>query len=396
MKTRTALGALLALLASATAAAPLPDSRGEVQLPLVRALPIASVEAGSAWGTVRIGATALHEGGIRGAGVKVAVLDSGVEREHPALAAGYAGGANFVTPGSEPGDDSRESHGTHVAGIIAARGGAGGVVGVAPGASIFAVKVLDSSGSTSPEVLVAGLEWAIANRMDVVNMSLGTTFGGEQLAPLRDVCARARAAGIVLVAAAGFRNPLAQSSQVASPADFDSVVGVGATDPSDEVATISPTGDEIALVAPGVAILSAVRGGGYAARTGTSMAAPHVAGVAALLLSTSPDRPRDASAVDEVVHALEAGAADLDPPGRDPSAGAGLVQAEAALARYREIRERRQAVANEDGGGGCSSSGGGAGAAGALGLLAAAGIARGRGRRREPGPVEPMHDALEA
>jgi subtilisin len=153
-------------------------------------------ELDNSWGVKHIGAGEVHSSN-KGAGVKVAIIDTGIDYTHPDLDANYKGGYDFVND-ADPKDD--EGHGTHVAGIIAAEDNGNGVVGVAPQASLYAVKVLDSGGSGYISDVVAGIEWAIENGMDIISMSLGTNSNYKTL---RDACDQASAAGILVVAAAG-------------------------------------------------------------------------------------------------------------------------------------------------------------------------------------------------
>jgi subtilisin len=292
----------------------------------------ASAEESASWGISRIGADAAHARGILGTGVRVAILDTGIDYSHPELSAAYRGGYNFLADSPDPLDDSYGSHGTHVAGIIASALDQKGTAGVAPGASLYAVKVLDGGGFGDLGAIVAGIDWAIANRMDVVNMSFGT----QEVSPaLEDACNRAAAAGVVLVAAAGYRG----IDAVSYPAAYPSVIGVGATDCSDAVAAFSPVGPAVGLVAPGSSILSTLRGGTYGTLSGTSQSAPHVAGAAALLLSAGiPDENGDGLRADEVRARLQSTAEDLGAVGRDDRYGFGLVDLSAALA-FCEVHE---------------------------------------------------------
>ena len=126
-----------------------------------------SSEEDNSWGVARVGAFSLHAQGIVGQGVKIAVLDTGIDGAHPELAASYRGGVNLVNPESAvPEDDSWNGHGTHVAGILAAADDGTGVVGIAPAAELYAVKVVDGSGFGEISGLIAGLEWAIANQVE--------------------------------------------------------------------------------------------------------------------------------------------------------------------------------------------------------------------------------------
>lgn len=240
------------------------------------------IEYDNAWSVSHIDAATPHSQGITGAGVNIAILDTGVDYSHPDLDINYSGGDNFISLDAnnhDPFDDSYNSHGTHVAGIIAAELDGTGIVGVAPDASIYAVKVLDGAGFGSVSSIVAGIEWAIANHMDIVNMSMGISTYSQLLA---DAVAAADAAGILLVAAAGNN----YGGPVLYPAAFQSVIAVGATTIFDEIAPISPIGAELELVAPGLNVYSTIAGGGYGFLGGTSQSAPHVSGLAALLISS--------------------------------------------------------------------------------------------------------------
>lgn len=289
-------------------------------------VPIGGIEYDNAWSVVHIGAEIPHAQSITGAGVNIAVLDTGIDYNHPDLDMNYSGGDNFISLDAnnhDPLDDSYNSHGTHVAGIIAAELDGAGVVGVAPDASIYAVKVLDGAGFGSVSAIVAGIDWAIANQMDIINMSMGIV-GYSQL--LADACEAAEAAGILIVAAAGNN----YGGSVLYPAALPSVIAVGATTIFDEISPISPLGLEMELVAPGLNVYSTVSGGAYAALGGTSQAAPHVSGVAALLLSAGivNDIDGDGSVnTHDLRLMLQSSATDLGSVGFDEVYGYGLVSA---------------------------------------------------------------------
>ena len=225
------------------------------------------------WGVDRIDAEWAWP--IAGSGVNVAVLDTGIDKDHPDLDDNIQGGINYVPKGRRvnPGAwDDDNGHGTHCAGIIAAENNDIGVVGVAPEASLYGVKVLDRRGSGWVSDIIAGLDWCDKNGMQIVNMS----FGGGYSSSLETAC-NAASASMVLVAAAGN-----DGGADIYPAAYDSVIAVSATNSSDGLASFSNYGPEIAIAAPGVNILSTYKGGGYATGSGTSMAAPHVAGTLAL------------------------------------------------------------------------------------------------------------------
>lgn len=296
------------------------------------------------WGVLRIGSNVAAARGFKGAGIKVAVVDSGIDYNHPDLKDNYRGGYNFVANNSDTYDDDPQSHGTHVAGIIAARDNGTGVVGVAPEASLYAVKVFSATAGGDMDTVVAGIEWAIQNKMDVVNLSIG--YSGDiysiypaYFKPLKDVCDKAYQSGIVLVAAVGNDN----REIISVPAAFDSVIAVAATDQNDQRAMFKPPqassyGAKVELATPGTFIKSTVSGGGYAFLSGTSQAAPHVAGAAAVLLSAGiADTNGDGSRADEVRARLDATAKDLGDPGRDKYFGWGLVDLAAATAQTYKI-----------------------------------------------------------
>jgi subtilisin len=297
---------------------------------------VPSPEYVDSWGVLHIGADVAAMNGIKGDGVKVAVLDSGIDYNHPDLKDNYKGGYNFAYDNNDPFDDTRIGHGTHVAGIIAARDNGTGVVGVAPDASIYAVKVLNGGMMGSTSDILSGIEWAIANNMNVITMSFGVPFDPLYYSQaVEEACSKAYAAGIILVAAAGNSN----QPNVDYPAAFDSVIAVSATARDDSRAPFSNYGTKTELAAPGVEIKSTVPGGGYAVLSGTSQAAPHVAGVAALILSAGiKDSNRNGNSVDEVRKRLDSTAHDLGDPGRDAYFGYGMVKAPAC---YKALRGRQ-------------------------------------------------------
>jgi len=285
-------------------------------------LTIATDEYVNSPGVSHIGCEMAHNNGIDGTGVKLAVIDTGIDYTHEDLDANYKGGYDFVFSDSDPFDDSYNSHGTHVAGIIAAERNGIGVVGVAPNASLYAVKVMDGSGHGLTSWVIAGIEWAVENDIDVVVMSSGTKVDSQSL---REACRNASDAGVLLVAAAGNT----RGGDVTYPARYDSVIAVTATDPDDTQASFSSIGPEVELAAPGVDITSTVRGDGYGNLSGTSQAAPHVAGTAALIISSNlPDVNDDGVVNNEDVRLrLQSTAQDLGGPGKDDTYGHGLVDA---------------------------------------------------------------------
>jgi subtilisin len=280
------------------------------------------------WGVDRIEADLVWKS-YDGDPVKVAVVDTGIDTAHPDLMANLKGGVSAVSYTRSYNDDN--GHGTHVAGTIAAVNNAIGVVGVAPAAGLYAVKVLDRRGSGYLSDIIKGLEWVVANDMDVVNMSLGTT---AYSASFESAVNATIASGVVVVAAAGNSGP--GDNTVNYPAKFADVIAVSATDSSNLIASFSSRGPEVDLAAPGVSIYSTYKGQTYSTLSGTSMAAPHVAGVAALVLMTAPgsdDLNGDGFwAPAEVERRLERKAQDLGAFGFDSLYGNGLVRADWAVA----------------------------------------------------------------
>jgi len=232
------------------------------------------------WGISQIGAPSVW-GTTTGAGVKVAVIDTGVNQNHPDLAANVAGCVSFVYYTTSCEDDN--GHGTHVSGIIAAENNNLGVVGVAPDAKIYALKVLDSSGSGYLSDIISALNWSVANHMQVANMSLGATIDVQSF---HDAVTAAEQAGVIEVVAAGNSGP--GSNTVTYPGAYPEVIGVAATDSSNNVPSWSSRGPQVDIAAPGVNIYSTYKNNGYATLSGTSMATPHVTGTVALREALHP------------------------------------------------------------------------------------------------------------
>ncbi|HOJ86470.1 MAG: S8 family peptidase [Elusimicrobiales bacterium] len=234
------------------------------------------------WGIKRVNAYSAWDY-TTGKNVKVAVIDTGIDYNHTDLASNYAGGYNAVNSSKPPLDD--QGHGTHVAGTIAAVKDLKGVVGVAPNVKLYAVKVLDSNGSGQYSWIIDGIQWAVNNKMNVVNMSLGGPSGSDALKAAIDAAYKA---GVVVVCAAGN-----DGGAVNYPAKYPGAIAVSALDSSDKIASFSSRGPEIAFIAPGVSVYSTYKGGVYKTLSGTSMASPHVAGLAALVVGLGVKNPDD-------------------------------------------------------------------------------------------------------
>lgn len=258
--------------------------------------------------------------------VTVAVIDTGADYGHPDLAGKLLPGFNATNPSASAQDD--HMHGTHVAGIIAAATNNGlGVAGMSWGADVLPVKALGANGSGSSCDIVSALLYAARQAVRVINMSLGGP--GPCPAALQEAVDVANRAGALVVAAAG--NAGADFNTTESPANCDRTLGVGATDENDQPATFSNYGSYVDISAPGVNILSTVidpKTGkhGYAALSGTSMATPMVAGLAALVFARHSDWSPE-----QVSERLRNSSRDLGPRGWDPHFGAGRIDAARAL-----------------------------------------------------------------
>ncbi len=280
----------------------------------------------------------------KGAGVVVAVIDTGVDIGHPDLAANIvlgAGASDIVDGDVDPQDEN--GHGTHVAGILAARLRNGrGVAGVAPKAKIFPVRVLDAQGSGDAADVASGIRYAIRNGVDVINLSMEVEGGGivgdllgDGAQDVRDAINEAVGQGIVVVVAAGNQGAAECNAAVAN----NNALCVGSIDMSNQLSPFSNyDGDQqnTYLVAPGgdgvtcesdiySTVLRTVQQQcsdrkGYESFSGTSMAAPHVSGIAAMLLSKGLTSA-------QVVECLKTTSTDLGTPGRDGTFGYGLVNA---------------------------------------------------------------------
>ncbi len=280
------------------------------------------------WGLAKIGAPRAWDvtTGL-GAKVTIAVLDTGVDLRHPDLRGRVVNGPNVAYGTDDSQDD--ESHGTHVAGIAAAAtNNKVGVAGVSWGATVLAVKVLNKSGSGTSCDIAVGIIEAADRDVDVINMSLGGAFTCP--AAFRVAVAYAEQKGALVVASSG--NDGFVASPQSAPANCPGVLGVGATDIRDEPSSFTTFGGSVDVAAPGTDILSTFfdpkkNASTYATQSGTSMSAPFVSGLAALLKAKHPDwTPAQVAA--RIVESVD----DLGPAGRDDFYGAGRINAARALA----------------------------------------------------------------
>ncbi|SEG28652.1 S8 family serine peptidase [Paenibacillus sp. UNC499MF] len=287
-------------------------------------------------------------------GVVIAVVDTGVDPYHDDLKGSLVEGYNFVNNTPNTRDDN--GHGTNVAGIAAAPKDNGvGIAGVAAGAKIMPVKVLDSEGYGRTDVITEGIYWAVDHGADIVNLSLTS---GSSSRVMEEAVQYALQRGVIVVSAAGnesnhwtgsdtgeldqvkgSEDPLAHRfvKDVAFPAKLPGVIAVGAVDwyPQTEfiVADFSNSGSSLSVVAPGVDIYSTDKGNGYTGRNGTSMAAPMVSGLAALILAGDAglDGLSTSERVERVGRIISETARDLGPPGFDDEYGSGLIDVKKAM-----------------------------------------------------------------
>src|SRR4051794_706329 len=278
----------------------------------------------AAWDAAGIGEAA---GWPHTGGAPVGIVDTGIDAGHEDLTGRVAACASSsggrVTPGACA-DDA--GHGTHVAGTIGAAANNGaGIAGIAFASPLIICKALGGDGSGTPADVAACIAWAHQAGAKVISMSLGGPASRTLAAAVTSAWDRGGRAGSLLVAAAGNDG----NDTLEFPAALPDVVSVAAVDDQGNPAAFSNANADVELAAPGVDVLSDRAGGGYVQMSGTSMATPHVAAIAALLAGAQPGsaktlRPR-----------LDATAHDLLAPGRDPATGFGLVDAAAALAKGR-------------------------------------------------------------
>lgn len=252
--------------------------------------------------------------GYTGQGVKVAVLDTGISNH---MELNISGGVSTVDYTRSWNDDN--GHGTHVAGIIGSQPGITSIngidiTGVAPAVNLYAVKVLSNIGFGNLLDILEGIDWAIANDMDIINMSF-TSATYSQI--LEQMINNAYQKGILIVAASGNDG---LNSTVRYPARFNNVLAISSVDNSLTISNFSSIGDEIDFAAPGDDILSTYNQGDYVYESGTSQATPHVSGILALLKEKYPDYTNS-----ELVALLRANSKDLGIVGKDPYYGYGLI-----------------------------------------------------------------------
>lgn len=250
--------------------------------------------------------------------ITVAVVDTGVDLDHPDLAGNLVGGYNVMNPEQQPDDDV--GHGSHVAGVISATvDNVEGIAGMSWFNHVMPVKVLDETGAGSTYNVAQGIIWATDHGAKVINMSLGNYVDAEFL---HDAIRYAYDRDVVLIAATGNDN----TDKPGYPAAYPEVFAVSATDYRNQKAVFSNYGDYVDVVAPGENIASTYMQAQYAALSGTSMASPHVAALAAMIRSVNP-----ALTNAEVIQLMRNSVTDLGPAGKDDVYGYGLIDVKKAL-----------------------------------------------------------------
>ncbi len=226
------------------------------------------------WNVQAVNADRVHNRNIFGAGIKVAVFDTGIDLDHDDLI--VSGGISFVEGIESYNDDN--GHGTAMAGILASALNHQGLAGVAPKVELYSVKVLDKHGKGYYSSIIQGIEWAIENRIDIITMSFGGTKYSEIL---YEALREATYNNILIVAASGNDG----SKSIVYPANYPDIICVGATDQDNRIAEFTNTGEQMDLVAPGVDVETVNQEGDSIKMSGTSAAVLHAAGVAALTWS---------------------------------------------------------------------------------------------------------------
>ncbi|WP_455279183.1 S8 family peptidase [[Eubacterium] cellulosolvens] len=299
-------------------------------------LPIKTTQQITPWGIERIGVLPVQAEGNDGSGINIAILDTGVDTDHPDLS--YVFGFDFsdlLMDDADPEDFS--GHGTHIAGIIAAQNNDIGVFGIAPGANVYILKVFTDGGEGRYSSAVEAIEWCIGtyndaiegNEIHIISMSWGSevNLGDPGIEPWIN---QAYNLGIILVGSAGNEgNSTGTGDNIIYPARYENVIAVSAINQEDQRPSFSSTGPAVELAAPGSNIVSTFIDG-YATLTGTSMSCAHVTGSIALLLNSDVPTNYDNNTNEkwdpaEIRNILRDTADDIGQEGKDQQFGYGLV-----------------------------------------------------------------------
>lgn len=255
----------------------------------------------------------------KGQNIKIAVVDTGIDFNHPDLVNRIKGGINFTTEDVLDYMD-RNGHGTHCAGVIAASMNNDGIVGVAPEADLYAVKVLSDSGNGDISWIVKAIDWCIEKNINIMSMSLGINSDNEHM---RNAFLKAYQNGIIMICAAGNDSQGENIDTVDFPARYKETISVAAIDPQQNIGSFSSRGAEVEVSAAGVEVFSTYPNNKYAKLSGTSMATPHIAGAVALIQAKAVSRYNRYLTTEEVRLILQMNSKDLGVKGKDNSFGYG-------------------------------------------------------------------------
>lgn len=278
--------------------------------------PILPLAQTTDWSLNKLGIPNIHTAGLTGKGIKVAVVDTYCSPTHPDLVGAIVKNINVT---SEPTTVAQNGHGQGVAGCIGARNNSIGVLGIAPGCQIVAIKAMRESGSGLMTEIVKGIDAAIAENVQIINLSLGTSSDEPSL---KAAVKRATDKGILVVCAAGNDG---QADSVNYPARYELAIAVAATNASGNVSAFSSQGWDVDLAAPGERILTTWKNNTYATVSGTSFASPICAGVLALFLEAG---------LQVTQQRLYDTCIDIGETGRDTSAGYGLINPNGFLTQF--------------------------------------------------------------
>lgn len=272
------------------------------------------------WGTNVLNIPKLHAMGYKGKGIKVAVIDTGIDKDHPDLIGGVVDIYNATAETFK----ATHGHGIGAAGIIGARDNSTGILSAMPECDIYGIKGMRENGGGALTEIIKGIDAAIERKVHIINLSLGTT---ADVAQFKQAIERAVDAGILVVCSAG--NAGADNS-VVYPARYDIAYAIGATNQAGNVSAFSSRGWEVDVAAPGERVLTCWKDKTYARVSGTSFSAPYVSGVFGLLLEAGLKVSHDR---------LKQTAIDIEEPGQDTKSGHGLIDPIAYIEKYKQVDE---------------------------------------------------------